>query len=116
MRISKEKFLETLNEISSPDEERKQAAKKTLETFEVQATDELGIHLINCVIDANSSPAIAQSASAALERYVRTHWCEMAENFKPPEIGLESKTKIKQVLLYGLCMENSKVKQQEPSL
>ncbi|XP_033214886.1 importin-9 [Belonocnema kinseyi] len=104
----KEALYDTLNGILSPHQETRQAAEQRIQALEV--TDEFGVHLTEFVIDPNSLLPIRQLASVLLKQYVETHWCSLAEKFRPPEIKQATKEKIKELLPVGLRESISKVR------
>ena len=103
----KEALFNTLNEILSPLRETRQAAELRIQALEV--TEEFGVHLTEFVVDPNSMLPIRQLASVLLKQYVETHWCSVAEKFRPPEIKQSTKEKIKEILPIGLRESISKV-------
>lgn len=103
----KEALYETLTEILSPHYETRKAAEQRIQALEV--TEEYGIHLTEFVIDPNEHLPIRQLASVLLKQYVETHWCSLAEKFRPPELNNTAKEKIKELLPVGLRESISKV-------
>lgn len=103
----REALYETLNGILSPHRETRQAAEQRIQALEV--TEEFGIHLTEFVVDPNGQLAIRQLASVILKQYVETHWCSLAEKFRPPEIKPHTREKIKELLPLGLRESISKV-------
>ncbi|XP_046424857.1 importin-9 isoform X1 [Neodiprion fabricii] len=104
----REALYETLNGILSPHRETRQAAEQRIQALEV--TEEFGIHLTEFVVEPNGELAIRQLASVILKQYVETHWCSLAEKFRPPEIKSQTKEKIKELLPLGLRESISKVR------
>ncbi|XP_020710899.2 importin-9 isoform X2 [Athalia rosae] len=104
----REALQDTLNGILSPHRETRQAAEQRIQALEV--TEEFGIHLTEFVVDPNGQLPIRQLASVILKQYVETHWCSLAEKFRSPEIKLETKEKIKELLPLGLRESISKVR------
>lgn len=103
----KEALYETLTEILSPHYETRKAAEQRIQALEV--TEEYGIHLTEFVIDSTGHLPIRQLASVLLKQYVETHWCSLAEKFRPPELNNTAKEKIKELLPLGLRESISKV-------
>ncbi|XP_014471469.1 PREDICTED: importin-9 [Dinoponera quadriceps] len=104
----KEALYETLTGILSPHRETLQAAEQRIQALEV--TEEYGIHLTEFVVDPNGHLPIRQLASVLLKQYVETHWCSLAEKFRPPELNHETKQRIKELLPLGLRESISKVR------
>ncbi|KYN23174.1 Importin-9, partial [Trachymyrmex cornetzi] len=104
----KEALYETLTGILSPHHETRKAAEQRIQALEV--TEEFGIHLTEFVIDPNSHLPIRQLASVLLKQYVETHWCSLAEKFRPPELDNAAKERIKELLPLGLRESISKVR------
>ncbi|XP_070158231.1 importin-9 isoform X2 [Polyergus mexicanus] len=104
----KEALYETLTEILSPHYETRKAAEQRIQALEV--TEEYGIHLTEFVIDPNGHLPIRQLASVLLKQYVETHWCSLADKFRPPELNNTAKKKIKELLPLGLRESISKVR------
>lgn len=103
----KEALYETLTEILSPHYETRKAAEQRIQALEV--TEEYGIHLTEFVVDPNGHLPIRQLASVLLKQYVETHWCSLADKFRPPELNNTAKKKIKELLPLGLRESISKV-------
>lgn len=103
----KEALNDTLNGILSSEQNARHAAEQRLAALEV--TEEFGIHLAEFVIDLNGPLAIRQLASVLLKQYVENHWTSSAEKFRPPELKLYVKEKIKTLLPLGLHESISKV-------
>jgi len=103
----KEALYETLTGILSPHYETRKAAEQRLQALEV--TEEFGIHLTEFVVDPNEYLPIRQLASVLLKQYVETHWCPLAEKFRPPELNNDVKLRIKALLPLGLQESISKV-------
>lgn len=103
----KEALYETLTGILSPDYETLKTAERKIQALEV--TEEFGIHLTEFVIDPNGHLPIRQLASVLLKQYVETHWCSLAEKFRPPELNNAVKERIKELLPLGLRESISKV-------
>lgn len=103
----KEALYETLNGILSSHQETRQAAEQRIQALEV--TEEFGVHLTEFVVDQNGLLPIRQLASVLLKQYVDNHWSSVAEKFRPPEIKLEMKERIKELLPLGLRESISKV-------
>jgi len=103
----KEALYETLTGILSPHYETRKAAEQRIQALEV--TEEFGIHLTEFVVDPNSHLPIRQLASILLKQYVETHWCSLADKFRPPELNNAVKEKIKELLPLGLRESISKV-------
>ncbi|KAL6255029.1 hypothetical protein P5V15_013362 [Pogonomyrmex californicus] len=104
----KEALYDTLTGILSPHYETRKAAEQRIQALEV--TEEFGVHLTEFVIDPNGQLAIRQLASVLLKQYVETHWCSLAEKFRPPELNNAAKEKIKELLPLGLRESISKVR------
>ncbi|KAL6428614.1 hypothetical protein ACFW04_007913 [Cataglyphis niger] len=104
----KEALYETLTEILSPHYETRKAAEQKIQALEV--TEEYGIHLTEFVIDPNGHLPIRQLASVLLKQYVETHWCSLADKFRPPELNNTAKKRIKELLPLGLRESISKVR------
>ncbi|XP_026671406.1 importin-9 isoform X2 [Ceratina calcarata] len=104
----REALYETLTGVLSPHTETRQAAEQRLQALEV--TEEFGIHLTEFVVDPNGHLPIRQLASVLLKQYVETHWCSVAEKFRPPEVKYAIKEKIKELLPLGLRESISKVR------
>lgn len=104
----REALYETLTGILSPHQETRQPAEQRLQALEV--TEEFGIHLTEFLVDPNRHLPIRQLASVLLKQYVETHWCTVAEKFRPPEIKPAAKEKIKELLPMGLRDSISKVR------
>ncbi|XP_011701232.1 PREDICTED: importin-9 [Wasmannia auropunctata] len=104
----KEALYETLNGILSPHYETRKAAEQRIQALEV--TEEFGIHLTEFVVDPNGHLPIRQLASVLLKQYVETHWCSLAEKFRPPELNNAVKERIKELLPLGLRESISKVR------
>ncbi|XP_014203577.1 importin-9 isoform X2 [Copidosoma floridanum] len=104
----KEALLESLHRILVTDRESRQAAEQRLAALEV--TEEFGIHLTEFVVDPNGLLAIRQLSSVLLKQYVESHWTPLAEKFRPPELKLHVKEKIKIILPVGLRDPISKVR------
>ncbi|KZC12620.1 Importin-9 [Dufourea novaeangliae] len=104
----REALYETLTGILSPHRDTRQAAEQRIQALEV--TEEFGIHLTEFVIDPNGYLPIRQLASVLLKQYVETHWCSVAEKFRPPEIKHATKEIIKKLLPLGLRESISKVR------
>ncbi|KAM0731153.1 Importin-9 [Formica fusca] len=104
----KEALYETLTEILSPHYETRKAAEQRIQALEV--TEEYGIHLTEFVVDPNGHLPIRQLASVLLKQYVETHWCSLADKFRPPELNNTAKKKIKELLPLGLRESISKVR------
>lgn len=103
----KEALYETLTGILSPHYETRKAAEQRIQALEV--TEEFGIHLTEFVVDPNGHLPIRQLASVLLKQYVETHWCSLAEKFRPPELNNAVKERIKELLPLGLRESISKV-------
>lgn len=103
----KEALYETLTGILSPHYETRKAAEQRIQALEV--TEEFGIHLTEFVVDPNGLLPIRQLASVLLKQYVETHWCSLAEKFRPPELNNAVKERIKELLPLGLRESISKV-------
>ncbi|XP_033341884.2 importin 9 [Megalopta genalis] len=104
----REALYETLTGILSPDRDMRQAAEQRIQALEV--TEEFGIHLTEFVVSPAGLLPIRQLASVLLKQYVETHWCSVAEKFRPPEINLATKERIKELLPLGLRESISKVR------
>ncbi|XP_012280793.1 importin-9 [Orussus abietinus] len=104
----KEALYETLNGILSAHGDTRQAAEQRVQALEV--TEEFGIHLTEFVVDPNGQLPIRQLASVLLKQYVQTHWTHLSEKFRPPELKLGTKEKIKELLPLGLRESISKVR------
>ncbi|XP_015606737.1 importin-9 isoform X2 [Cephus cinctus] len=104
----KEALYDSLNGILSQDRETRQAAEQRIQALEV--TEEFGIHLTEFVVDPNGHLPIRQLASVLLKQYVEIHWCASAEKFRPPELRLSTKERIKELLPLGLRESISKVR------
>lgn len=103
----KEALYDTLNGILSPHRDTRQAAEQRIQALEV--TDDFGIHLTEFVVDPNGALAIRQLASVLLKQYIETHWCSLADKFRPPELKHPTKERIKELLPLGLRESISKV-------
>ncbi|XP_031834717.1 importin 9 [Nomia melanderi] len=104
----REALYETLTGILSPHHDTRQAAEQRIQALEV--TEEFGIHLTEFVVDQNGHLPIRQLASVLLKQYVETHWCSVAEKFRPPEIKHTTKERIKELLPLALRESISKVR------
>lgn len=104
----KEAVYETLTGILSPHYETRKAAEQRVQALEV--TEDFGIHLTEFVVDRNEHLPIRQLASVLLKQYVETHWCSLAEKFRPPELNDAAKERIKELLPLGLQESISKVR------
>ncbi|XP_024868417.1 importin-9 isoform X2 [Temnothorax curvispinosus] len=104
----KEALYETLTGILSPHYETRKDAEQRIQALEV--TEEFGIHLTEFVVDPNGHLPIRQLASVLLKQYVETHWCSLAEKFRPPELNNAVKERIKELLPLGLREPISKVR------
>lgn len=103
----KEALYETLTGILSPHYETRKAAEERIQALEV--TEEFGVHLTEFVVDSNGHLPIRQLASVLLKQYVETHWCSLAEKFRPPELNNSAKERIKKLLPFALRESVSKV-------
>ncbi|XP_067212892.1 importin-9 isoform X3 [Linepithema humile] len=104
----KEALYETLTGILSPHYETRKAAEQRIQALEV--TEEFGVHLTEFVVDSSGHLPIRQLASVLLKQYVETHWCSLAEKFRPPELNNSAKERIKELLPLALRESVSKVR------
>ncbi|XP_058802875.1 importin-9 isoform X2 [Phymastichus coffea] len=104
----KEALYDTLGDILSSEQNIRHIAEQRLVALEV--TEEFGIHLTEFITDSNGPVAIRQLASVLLKQYVEYHWSSSAEKFRPPELKLHVKDKIKTLLPLGLHETISKVR------
>lgn len=104
----------TLAATLDPDNATRSQAETQLEAFRSPANDpsgQLGVALVNLLLQPSVAPHIRQSAGLALRKFITTRWSPYFDAFLgSPAADVHVKSHIRSALLQGLADSNRKIR------